>query len=72
LHLYLIIISYTSAYLTIFKVKSNCVGDGYEKDPLFVHGIYVDYPISNDCVVSVMNASDLFNKFNDDDIENLY
>ena len=56
----------------IFKVKSNCIDNGYEKDPLFVHGIYVDYPITNNCIVSVMNASDLFNKFNDDDMENLY
>lgn len=56
----------------IFKVKSDCVNGGYEEDPLFVHGIYVDYPIPNTCIVSVINASDLFNKFNDDDIENLY
>ena len=56
----------------IFKVKSNCIDDGYEKDPLFVHGIYVDYPISNDCIINVINASDLFNKFNDEDFENLY
>jgi len=56
----------------ICKVKSDCVNGGYEEDPLFVHGIYVDYPIPNTCIVSVINASDLFNKFNDDDIENLY
>lgn len=56
----------------IFKVKSDCVSNGYEEDPLFVHGIYVDYPIPNTCIVNVINASDLFNKFNDDDIENLY
>lgn len=56
----------------IFKVKSNCVSNGYEEDPLFVHGIYVDYPIPNTCIVSVINASDLFNKFDDDDLENLY
>jgi hypothetical protein len=56
----------------IFKVKSNCVDNGYEEDSLFAHGIYVNYPISNDCIISVINASDLFNKFNDDDIENLY
>ncbi len=56
----------------IFKVKSDCVNNGYEEDPLFVHGIYVDYPIPNTYIVDVINASDLFNKFNDNDIENLY
>jgi len=48
------------------------VNDGYEEDPLFIHGIYVDYPISNDCIINVIDADSLFNKFNDDDIENLY
>jgi len=56
----------------IFKVKSSCVDNGYIKDPLFVHGIYVDYTISNNYIVEVINTDDLFNKFNDDDIENLY
>ena len=56
----------------IFKVKSDCVSNGYEEDPLFVHGIYVDYPIPKTCIVSIINASDLFNKFNDDDLDNLY
>ena len=56
----------------IFKVKSNCVNNEYEKDTLFPHGIYVDYQISNNCIVSVMNADDLFNKFDENDIENLY
>lgn len=56
----------------IFKLKSDCVNNGYEKDLLFVHGIYVDYTIPYSCVVDVMNASDLFNKFDDEDIENLY
>jgi hypothetical protein len=55
----------------ILKVKSNYITD-YEKDPLFVHGIYVKYPISNNCIVDTIDADDLFNKFNDDDIENLY
>lgn len=56
----------------IFKIKSDCVNAGYEEDPLFVHGIYVDYAITNSCIVDVINASDLFNKFNDDDFEKLY
>lgn len=56
----------------IFKVKSNCVDNGYEKDPLFVHGIYVNYPISNKYIVDIIDADDLFTKFNDEDIENLY
>ena len=55
----------------IFKLKADCV-NAYVKDPLFVHGIYVDYTIPYKCVVSIINANDLFNKFNDDDIEKLY
>lgn len=56
----------------IFKIKSGCVSHGYKKDPLFTHGIYVDYPISNKCIISIIDVSDLFNKFNEYDIENLY
>lgn len=56
----------------IFKVKSDCLTNGYKEDSLFPHGIYVDYPIPNTFIVSVMDADDLFNKFNDEDIENLY
>lgn len=55
----------------IFKLKSECINK-YEKDPLFLHGIYVDYSIPYSCVVSVIDADDLFDKFNEDDIENLY
>jgi len=55
----------------IFKLKSDCIND-YEDDGLFKHGIYVDYNISYNCVVEVINASELFNIFDDDDIEKLY
>ena len=55
----------------IFKIKSDCIND-YEEDDLFAHGIYVDYKVSNKCIVGYVNANDLFNKFDDEDIENLY
>jgi len=55
----------------IFKVDSKCL-DEYEIDPLFVHGIYVDYPINEKYIVDVINANDLFNKYDEEDIENLY
>ena len=56
----------------IFKIKSECIHNGYEKDPLFVHGIYVNYPINNTCIIDIINAEDLFDKFDENDIENLY
>lgn len=56
----------------IFKVKSDFIQDGWHKDPLFIHGIYVEYPVSAKYIVDVINADDLFNKFDDEDIENLY
>jgi len=56
----------------IFKIESSCINNGYKEDPLFLHGIYIDYAIPNTCIVSVINSSELFNKFNDLDIENLY
>ena len=55
----------------IFKIKSDCIND-YEQDDLFAHGIYVDYKISNKCILGYVNANDLFNKFDDEDIDNLY
>lgn len=61
----------TNGEYMIFKLDSDCI-DGYEEDPLFAHGIYVDYPISKDYIVDIIDADDLFNKFNEDDIENLY
>lgn len=56
----------------IFKVKSNCLINSYEKDPLFVHGIYINYEISNECVVDIIKANKLFNKYDENDLENLY
>lgn len=55
----------------IFKLKSNCI-DEYEEDPLFLHGIYVDYKIDKKYIVDMIKTSDLFNKFNDDDFDDLY
>lgn len=56
----------------ILKLESDCVDKGFEEDPLFVHGIYVDYPVSYSYVVDIIDADDLFNKFNEEDLENLY
>ena len=55
----------------IFKIESSCISD-YEEDPLFVHGIYIDYSISEEYIVDILKADDYFNKFDDDDIEKLY
>jgi len=55
----------------IFKVKSNCIKD-YEEDELFPHGIYVEYPVNKDCIIEYYNQDDFFDKFDEDDIENLY
>ena len=55
----------------IFKIDSSCLRE-YEEDPLFQHGIYIDYRIPSKYIVEVMDAEDLFNKFDDDDIEDLY
>jgi hypothetical protein len=59
------------AEYVIFKIKSDCIDD-YEEDNLFAHGIYIDYKISNKCILGYVNANDLFNKFDDEDLENLY
>ena len=56
----------------IFKLNSNCLINGYKKDPLFVHGIFVNYNIDRKYILEIINADDLFNKFNEEDIENLY
>jgi len=56
----------------IFKIKASCVNNGYENDTLFKHGIYVDYPITSDCIINIVNYDDLFGKFNDDDFDKLY
>jgi len=55
----------------IFKLKSNCLHE-YDEDPLFLHGIYVDYPISNKYIIEIIDADDLWDNFSDEDIENLY
>ena len=56
----------------IFKLDSSCVDGGYEEDPLFVHGIYVDYNVSYEYVVDVIDVDSLFDKFDDNDFEDLY
>lgn len=55
----------------IFKIKSKCVND-YTIDPLFEHGIYIDYKIDSKYIVETIPVDDLFGRFNDDDIDNLY
>jgi len=37
-----------------------------------VHGIYIDYKIDKKYIVDVINASDLINKFDEEDLEDLY
>jgi hypothetical protein len=56
----------------IIKIDSKCLEHGYSLDNLFVHGIYIDYPIDKNCIVDIIDAESLFNKFNEDDLENLY
>ena len=55
----------------IFKIDSKCLKD-YQKDPLFVHGIYIDYNISSKFIVDDIDANSLFNKYDEDDLEDLY
>ena len=56
----------------IIKIDSNCLKQGYSKDMLFQHGIYIDYKISADYIDDIIDADSLFNKFDEDDLENLY
>ena len=56
----------------IFKLDAKSINDGYEIDPLFQHGIYIDYPIEYKYVVDKFNSEDLFDKFEEDDLDNLY
>jgi len=56
----------------IFKINSESLINGYDNDPLFQHGIYIDYPIDEKYILEIINTDDLFNKFDDDDIDNLY
>lgn len=56
----------------IFKINSNYIDDDYEEDPLFQHGIYIDYKIPSKYIVNIIKADDLFDKFDDNDIEDLY
>ena len=56
----------------IFKVDSRGLAGGYEEDPLFVHGIYVDYAVPSEYIVDAFPASDLFGKYDDADFDKLY
>ena len=64
--------SYKDEYdYVIFKVDSQCL-QSYQLDPLFVHGIFVDYSIDKKYIVNIINTDDLFNKFDEEDLDNLY
>lgn len=56
---------------TIFKVDSSFLKE-YEEDPLFPHGIYIDYPVPSEHIIDYFDADDLFDKFSEEDIEDLY
>jgi hypothetical protein len=58
-------------YNIILKLPSNIINN-YNIDPLFKHGIYIDYKISVDNIIDIIYTDDLFNQFNDEDIELLY
>ena len=62
----------TDEEYVILKIRSECANMGYEEDPLFVHGIYIDYPIESECIVELINTDDLLGKFDEDDLEDLY
>ena len=55
----------------IFKIDSSCLSE-YNKDPLFIHGIWVDYSISKKYIIETIRAESLFGKFNDEDFDKLY
>jgi hypothetical protein len=61
----------TEEEYVILKLTSDCIED-YTNDPLFKHGIYVDYPVSNDYIVDIIEADSLMGQFDEDDLENLY
>ena len=64
--------SYKDDYkYVIFKIDSSCL-DSYIKDPLFVHGIYINYPIDKKYILEIIDTQTLFNKYDDNDLENLY
>lgn len=56
----------------IFKIDSKCLDKGFTPDPLFKHGVYVDYKIGAEYIIDTIKANDLFDKFDDNDIEELY
>jgi len=55
----------------IYKISSKNISD-YEIDPLFQHGIYIDYPISKMDILDVIDSDSLFDKFDCDDLDDLY
>jgi len=55
----------------IFKIDSSSLSE-YNKDPLFIHGIWVDYSISKKYIIETIRAESLFGKFNDEDFDKLY
>lgn len=57
---------------SIIKVSSEAVARGRENDPLFEHGIYVDYPVGPGAIIGVTMANDLFGKYDDVDLDRLY
>lgn len=55
----------------IFKLDSSFLKK-YQKDPLFEHGIYIDYIVEPKYILEYFEADSLFNKYDEDDLENLY
>lgn len=57
----------------IFKLTSNyIIKNGYEKDTLFLHGIYVNYPVDKKYIIDMIYVEDIFAKFDGEDLDALY
>lgn len=55
----------------ILKLDSKFLKN-YKIDPLFKHGIYINYGVDKENIIEIINTDDLFDVFDDDDLDNLY
>ena len=63
----------TSEEYDILEVNPEMILDrGYKYDPLFAHGVYVDYAVPRRYITGRIPASSLFNRFHDEDFDKLY
>jgi hypothetical protein len=56
----------------MLKVDSAGIARGHHDDPLFAHGVWVDYPVGPGYVVGYEAAADAYGEYDEDDLDNLY